>query len=180
MRTALVLAASLAIAASGGCSTPSRNDKAGGTAGGSTTTPGPTTPPPDRSPGMTTTDSTSQALTPRADLIAWLDANGGKPDLGTAPVLRLPVTLTWGDQRISITGATLGEVAVKLDDSALGISLKDRARNKCPADQPTCRVLIEGRWRGLDGDTGTIQVTRFVSALAADQAGDRVELVQAP
>lgn len=130
---------------------------------------------------MTSSDpsATSQALAPREELLAWLDANGGRPDIGSAPVLKLPVTLFWGEHRLTISGARLGGeggLPLQLDDSALGISLKDRARNKCPKDRTECRVLLEGRWRGLQGEVGVIQVTRFVNALADDQPGDRVEL----
>lgn len=177
MRTMLALAATLVLA----CSTPPKTDSGGAATGGSTT-PGTTTPP-DRSPGMTTTDpASSQALEPRDALLSWLDAHGGTPDIGAAPVLKLPVTITWGDQRLTLAGATLGGeggLALKLDDTALGISLKDRARNKCPKDSPSCRILIEGRWRGLEGEVGTIQVTRFVSVIADGQPGDRVELAPA-
>lgn len=133
---------------------------------------------------MIPADSPTHPLVPRAELIAWLDANGLRPELGAAPVLKLPVTITWGEHRLTIAGARLGGddgLAVNLDDSALGISLKDRARNKCPADRPSCRILIEGRWRGLvENDTGQIQVTRFVSAIADDQTVDRIEVVQGP
>ncbi len=181
MRTTLVLAGSLLLA---GCSTPPRND-GGGVTAGSAPSKIPTT---DRSPGMSPSDPAAvdgaqSALTPRDALLAWLARNGGTPDVGAAPVLRLPITLTWGEHRLTIAASRLGGddgVAVKLDDSALGIALKDRARNKCPADQPSCRVWIEGRRRGLDGDVGSIQVTRFVSVIADGEAADKVELLSKP
>jgi hypothetical protein len=176
MRNTLVLAGLLALAA---CSTPPRGDGGGLTAGSATTNT------PDRSPSMTPSDpaATSQALAPRDALLAWLDRNGARPDIGAAPTLKLPVTLTWGEHRLTIADTRLGGgdgLAVKLDDSALGIALKDRARNKCPADQPSCRIWIEGRWRGLDGEVGNVAVTRFVGVIADGDAADQVELLPTP
>ena len=120
--------------------------------------------------------ATSQALEPKDALVAWLDRNGGPRDIGGQATLKLPVAVTMDADRLGITGAALGALAVKLDDTALGIALKDRVRQKCPADAPTCRVWIEGTWRGVSGDVGQIQVTRFVGAIAAGDAGDRVEI----
>ncbi|MEZ4398626.1 MAG: hypothetical protein R3B06_01310 [Kofleriaceae bacterium] len=124
--------------------------------------------------------ATSQALEPRPDLLAWLDANSGARDIGAAPVLKLPVTLTFDADRLGIVGAALGPAdgqALALDDSALGISLMDRVRTKCPADQPTCRVWLNGRWRGVTDGKGAVQVVKFAGVIGAGDAGDRVELV---
>ena len=120
--------------------------------------------------------ATSQALEPKDALVAWLDRNGGPRDIGGQATLKLPVAVTMDADRLGITGATLGALAVKLDDTALGIALKDRVRQKCPPDATTCRVWLEGTWRGVSGDVGQIQVTRFVGAIAAGDAGDRVEI----
>lgn len=115
----------------------------------------------------------TQALEPQAELVAWLDHNGGARDIGAAPVLKLPVTIAMDADRLGITGATLGALTVTLDDTALGIALKDRVRQKYPVGAPSLRVWVEGRWRGA----GVIQVTRFAGVIAAGDAGDRVEIV---
>lgn len=124
--------------------------------------------------------ATSHGLEPRADLLAWLAANGGTPDIGTPPRLRLPVVVTMDADRLGITGATLGTAdghPLKLDDTALGIALKDRVRQKCPADAPSCRVWLEGVWRGVVDGKGVVQVLKFAGVIAADAAGDRVEII---
>lgn len=119
----------------------------------------------------------SQALTPTAELLAWLDHNGGARDIGGPPRLKLPVEVTMDADRLGIVGATLGEVAVKLDDTALGIALADRVRQKCPAGSTTCKVWLEGTWRGHDAAGGQIQVTKFAGLIGANDAGDRVEIL---
>jgi hypothetical protein len=83
-------------------------------------------------------------------------------------VLRLPVTVERGGYGQSIR-AKLGEREVRLDDSALGLSLTDRLRSACPEENP-CRVWVEGRW-----SDGTIQVLHFDRAVAPGEAADFVE-----
>ena len=138
------------------------------------------TTPLDGSPAMTAPASTSHALTPRDALLAWLGSQGGDRDIGSAPSLRLPVTITFDADRLTLTDTRLGGadgIVVRLDDAALGISLKDRVRQKCPADRPSCRIWIEGTWRGLDGDVGQVAVTKFAGVIPdGDPAGERVEL----
>lgn len=124
--------------------------------------------------------ATSHALEPRAELVAWLDANGGSRDIGGPPRLRLPVVVTMDADRLGITGATLGTadgLALTLDDTALGIALKDRVRQKCPADGAGCRVWIEGTWRGVADGKGVIGVLKFGGVIAADAPADRVEII---
>ena len=85
-------------------------------------------------------------------------------------VLRLPVTIERRGYGQSI-GAKLGEREVRIDDSALGVSLTDRLRSVCPEESP-CRVWVEGRW-----SDGTIQVLHFDRAVAPGEAADFVERV---
>lgn len=124
--------------------------------------------------------ATSHALEPRAELLAWLAANGGSRDIGGPPRLRLPVVVTMDADRLGITGATLGDAGglpLKLDDTALGIALKDRVRQKCSGDAPSCRVWIEGTWRGVTDGVGVIGVLKFGGVIAPDAAADRVEII---
>ena len=153
------------------CSGAKRNDAP--TAGDTTPAAPAVDAPPTGGSAMPDLSTSAQALEPQAELVAWLDHNGGSPDLGAAPVLKLPVTIAMDADRLGITGATLGALAVTLDDTALGIALKDRVRQKYPVGAPSLRVWIEGRWRG----DGKIQGTRFAGVIAAGDAGDRVEIV---
>ena len=103
-------------------------------------------------------------LLPAADLSKWLDA---KRD---TVLLRLPVTITRGRVGEPLR-AKLGEIDVRLDDGALGVSLEDRLREACP-DGATCRVWLEGRFRGR----GEIQVLHFARAVRSGEAADFVEV----
>ena len=97
------------------------------------------------------------AITPSADLLAWLDQQGARQ-------VRLPMTLT-----LTATGAvataTIGAggeadpIAVELSDLGMGLSLKDRLRKVCKPEG-TCTVWLVGTWssgkrlqvRKLDGE----------------------------
>ena len=98
--------------------------------------PGPMTPHQPRSfkPGS--------PLRPSERLEAWLDRQQG--------VLRLPVTIS-ADSLGHVTRAMLGDLELKLGDSALGVSLADRIRQHCgprasDAGTPPCVLRLEGRW----------------------------------
>ena len=160
------------------CSGAKRNDAP--TAGDTTPAAPAVDAPPTGGSAMPDLSTSAQTLEPQAELVAWLDHNGGSPDLGAAPVLKLPVTIAMDADRLGITGATLGTAdgqALKLDDTALGIALKDRVRQKCPADAPSCRVWLEGVWRGVVDGKGVVQVLKFAGVIAAAAAADRVEIV---
>ena len=90
-----------------------------------------------------------------AALREWLEAGGDR--LVLVPV-RVQV------DALGITAAHLGELPVRLDDSALGVALLDRVRQACPA--ASCTVLLEARWGALVGGAGadTLAVMRFVGA----------------
>jgi hypothetical protein len=99
------------------------------------------------------------AITPSADLLAWLDQQTRQ--------VRLPMTLT-----LTATGAvataTIGvggeadPIAVELSDLGMGLSLKDRLRKVCKPGA-TCTVWLVGKWSSgnrlqvgkLDGEVGS-------------------------
>lgn len=69
----------------------------------------------------------------------WLAAHDG--DLRQ---LRLPVSM---DNGVGVSNFAVGSVAIDVDDTALGISLADRARSRC-GTQARCRLWLEGYWSG--------------------------------
>jgi hypothetical protein len=111
------------------------------------------------------------ALSPPAALRAWLDQQGKK-------LVRAPVTVDT-DPLGSVRGARLGELAVTLDDSALGISLADRLRHACP-DAATCRVWLEGLWDASNPAEPTLRLRRFVREVQGSEPADAVEVEVAP
>ena len=91
-------------------------------------------------------------LADTAALRAWLEAGGSR-------VVLVPVHL--GVDALALTDAHIGALPVRLDDTALGVSLHDRVRGVCSG--ATCTILVEGRWGALMGGEGdTLAVTRFV------------------
>ena len=88
-------------------------------------------------------------------LLAWL-AKNEKQANGMRRRVRIPVVVFFDDYRLDVSGAFLGvspddpsDIALDLDDSALGISLIERLRERCPADQPSCVIRVEGYWGPL-------------------------------
>jgi hypothetical protein len=106
-------------------------------------TPAPTTEPAVATP-MTPTPARSYVdgapLTDDAALLAWLEASEGK-------ALRLPVAITFDDEyRLAIQTARVGGVALKLDDTAMGVAVLDQVKGVCPDGAPGCTVWLEGTW----------------------------------
>jgi len=105
------------------------------------------------------------SLSPGDKLVTWLEAQkvGGE-----AKLLRVPVVLAKGQVGWALQGAKLGTggdaVTVKLDDTALGIGLGQKAR-KCK-DAP-CAFLVEGYWRGKQDGTYVFAVVKAGEPLAA-------------
>jgi len=97
-------------------------------------------------------------LTPAADLIAWFESQkrNGEPRM-----TRIPVVMKKGQVGFTNIGAKIGTAAdavvVNLSDAALGIGIKDRAR-KCSGD--TCPFIVEGFWRGKEGDSYTYEIRK--------------------
>jgi hypothetical protein len=103
-------------------------------------------------------------LLPAGELLSWLES---KKD---AALLRVPVTITRGEIGAPAS-AKLGELEVRLDDAALGISLEDRVSAACPGRAP-CRVWLEGRYHGH----GELRIHHFARAVRLDEAADFVEV----
>lgn len=103
-------------------------------------------------------------LSPVEPLKAWLSQQG-------EAVLRLPITLTRSATMPMMfeRSAMLGELAVTVDDAALGVSLSEHAHRACPGEG-TCTVWLEGRWRD-----GAVQVLHFSRAVKVGEAADFVE-----
>ena len=98
----------------------------------------------------------TQHLTPRAELLSWLDEQRKAGILVTIPV-RMSFTdaSRLAPGRTHIAGwAEPGPdtIALTLDDTALGIPLIDRVQELCPADEEACALWLEGSWGPLIGD----------------------------
>lgn len=112
------------------------------------------------------------AIAPAAELVAWLDAQ--RTDVGQRRV-KLPVWLTVSGT--SIKAARIGAadapdaVALKLKDSALGISLADHARRACRGGG-ACGLWLEGKW----GGDGRFDVTRVAGPFTAADDATYVEV----
>jgi hypothetical protein len=101
-----------------------------------------------RAPALTTP---AQALTPRDALLRWLASAQAAGTLFKAPVeLRRSA--------LGILGGELGFASdrptVAIDDSALGMSLADRAASWCGRGETRCAIWVWARWRD-----GTLVVT---------------------
>lgn len=82
--------------------------------------------------------------------------------------VRLPVLVTLGPARSTVAGGQVltgskDAFPLALDDSALGISLADRARTACP-EAEQCPLWLEGDWRN-----GGLFVTRVLHLVSADE-----------
>jgi hypothetical protein len=100
------------------------------------------------------------------ELASWLERQAGSG-------LRLPVTVELSASRGEVSRAALATrkkdaPPVTLDDSRLGISLADRARQAC-ADAAHCTLWLDGRM-----EKGVFAVTRVGPALTAAELEDRL------
>ncbi len=101
-----------------------------------------------------------------AALTQWLERQLAAAD--RPETVRLPVLVELGVARSTVAGGRVltgskEELALSLDDTALGVSLADRARHACPG-QDRCAMWLEGRWR-----SGRLQVTRAGGAVKDDE-----------
>lgn len=95
------------------------------------------------------------SILPAAPLLEWLRARAVGPTGRRR--FQLPVLIhlePLGDvdpAHVARTEAELAAapLALTLDDSALGISLHDRLRSRCPAPATWCALVVEGYWGPL-------------------------------
>lgn len=125
------------------------------------TAPAPTETTMQKGPRPTPDIEAAQALSPTADVLAWLAQQA------PTTLLRVPVELTVSVMGVS--GASLGfaadRPAIKVNDSALGESLADRAAEFC-GEAETCALWLWGNWKD-----GGLRVTKVEGAIAvADRA----------
>lgn len=96
------------------------------------------------------------AIGSKAELLAWLTRQSA------STLLRVPLELEVSV--LGITGASIGfasdRLQVKVNDSALGESLADRAHGWC-GDQSTCAMWVWANWQD-----STLRVTRAEGAIA--------------
>lgn len=92
------------------------------------------------------------AIAPAAALLDWLE-NEVKPATPRKRI-KLPVVVKMDEHRVSIVDAWVGggeapadAIRLKLDDTGMGVALKDQLRRKCAA--ATCAVWLEGHWGAL-------------------------------
>ena len=101
-------------------------------------------------------------LSPKSDALKWLStAQAARTSF------RVPLEITVS--RLGVAGGSLGfaddRIEVKLNDSAMGIGLCDRAHHWC-ANKPTCAMWVWARWQD-----GTLIVTEAEQAIQpADRA----------
>ena len=113
------------------------------------TGPGPKTPeqPKQFTPGPT--------ISPSGPLLRWLIDT--VPSVSGPRVrVRLPVIVRFSQSSIGIAEAFIGTVNrvdtetmfLRLDDSAMGVSLFERVRERCSKSETACAVWLEGYWDG--------------------------------
>lgn len=90
-------------------------------------------------------------LRPTEGLVAWLDE---QKKANAKTVVRVPVTTSY--DRISIKVTQIGDLPVRVQDAALGVSFLERA-NQYGKGQTTCVLSLIGYWRG-EGVFDVIQV----------------------
>ena len=104
----------------------------------------------------------AQPLSPKSDALKWLSiAQAARTSF------RVPLEITVS--RLGVSGGSLGfaddRIEVKLNDSAMGMGLCDRAHHWC-ANKPTCAMWVWARWQD-----GTLIVTEAEQAIQpADRA----------
>jgi hypothetical protein len=100
-----------------------------------------------------------------ADLERWLLQQTDEQQ--RPAVVRLPFVVTGAEGSIGATKAEAG-LTVRLDDSALGISLADRVRSACPGAE-RCAVWLEGNFGVPAGGERRFRLTRVGNALTKEE-----------
>jgi hypothetical protein len=101
--------------------------------------------------------SASHALTPASALKAWLEKHARQK--GRRARFKLPVVIRSKDGFVlgrlrafvgtSTADTGADKLALALEDTALGVSLRDRLRSKCPEGARSCAIWLEGHWGPL-------------------------------
>lgn len=90
--------------------------------------------------------SEGPAVSPASALLAWLEGEGaGRTVRVPVVVVPSPLGLASGYIAASVEVPESEGLAVRLDDSTLGVSLADRLRDDCAYDVP-CAIWVEGVW----------------------------------
>jgi hypothetical protein len=113
-------------------------------------------------PYVEKTKQRGPSLLPASALKQWLDGVGDA-------VVRVPITVKAGGVPGEPWDLAIGELSVKLNDSALGVSFEERVRQVSQGQRPV-RVWVEGRWRD-----GVVHVLHFSRAIPDGEAADFVE-----
>ena len=98
----------------------------------------------------------------------WLDKQTG--------LVKLPVTLERGQVGFTSRGAKCGAVVFRCDDTKLGVSLADRARQAC-ADAATCQLWLLGNWK--PGKEPVLSISKVEGAVTANELSEYA-FVQVP
>lgn len=98
----------------------------------------------------------------------WLDQQTG--------VVKLPVTLKRGQVGFTSRGAKCGAVELRCDDTKLGVSLADRARQAC-GDAATCQLWLIGNWK--PGKEPVLSISKVEGAVTANELSEYT-FVQVP
>ena len=101
-------------------------------------------PPPESKMSLSATKG--PAIQPSSELLAWFEGEG-KGRLVQVPVVVVPLPL--GLSVGLVAGDTEGDPAsalpLKLDDTAMSVSLAENIRSDCAYDVP-CAIWVEGYW----------------------------------
>lgn len=83
--------------------------------------------------------------------------------------VKLPVTLARGQVGFTGHGAKAGALVFRCDDSKLGVSLADRARERC-GDASTCELWLIGHWKKT-AEGFVLEVTKVDGAVSGAERG---------
>jgi hypothetical protein len=95
---------------------------------------------------MTLSDTPGPAIQPASALLEWFEGPG-KGRLVQVPVVVVPSPLGLASGYVAGAPAAdaSGALSLKLDDTAMSVSLADNIRPDCAYDEP-CAIWVEGYW----------------------------------
>src|SRR5262245_6865861 len=114
-------------------------------------------------------------IMPSSELVSWLDRwlERQKATTERRGRLRIPVLVSVSEIG-AVAKAQIGPnnrsdaIKLRLNDSALGISLADRVRQMC-GSRTECALWIEGFWRGASNGVGLFDVLRVHRAIPKEE-----------